>query len=450
MLEKQRRMPMATIQQKQLFVWNDLENLGDLERLKLVLDYIPDEKLVTKLEEQRNNGRDKYPVRAVWNSILAGVVYQHISIESLRRELLRNAQLRQICGFDVLSGIKSVPTSMAYSRFLKNLLENESLIKEMFNTLVSMLKELLPDLGKYLAFDGKGIESIANGSKKRDVLKLTDRRSDSDADWGVKKYSGKRPDGSMWSKVKSWFGYRLHLIVDAKYELPISYEVTKASKAEGPVIDKLFSGLYEKHEDILEKCDYAIGDRGYDDGKRITYLWDKCKIKPVIDIRNQWKYKDETKIITGYWNAVYNFKGDVFCVCPKTGCMRSMAFGGFEKRRECLKYRCPAIHYGLECDGIEVCSLGKSIRVSLSENRRIFTPIARSSYKWKKIYKMRTSTERVNSRLDVSFGFENHFIRGLSKMKARCGIALCVMLSMALGRIKEKKEDLIRSLVKRA
>jgi len=28
--------PMATIQQKQLFVWNDIENLGDLERLILV------------------------------------------------------------------------------------------------------------------------------------------------------------------------------------------------------------------------------------------------------------------------------------------------------------------------------------------------------------------------------------------------------------------------------
>ena len=83
---------MTTILQKQLFVWNDLENLGDLERLKLVLDYIPDEQLVTKLKEQRNKGRDKYPVRAVWNSILAGVVYQHVSIESLRRELLRNAQ----------------------------------------------------------------------------------------------------------------------------------------------------------------------------------------------------------------------------------------------------------------------------------------------------------------------------------------------------------------------
>ena len=79
-------------------------------------------------------------------------MYQHISIESLRRELLRNAQLRQICGFDILLGIESIPTSAAYSRFLNKLLDNDYLIKEMFNCLVNELKLLLPDLGKYLAF----------------------------------------------------------------------------------------------------------------------------------------------------------------------------------------------------------------------------------------------------------------------------------------------------------
>jgi hypothetical protein len=128
MLDKTKGAPMATIQQKQLFVWNDIENLGDLERLNLVLKNMPDEIIVKELESQRDKGRDKYPVRAVWNSILAGVVYEHVSIESLRRELLRNAQLRQLCGFDVLSGIESVPSTYAYSRFLKNLMKNIHLI----------------------------------------------------------------------------------------------------------------------------------------------------------------------------------------------------------------------------------------------------------------------------------------------------------------------------------
>ncbi|MEW7978656.1 MAG: hypothetical protein AB2813_02315 [Candidatus Sedimenticola endophacoides] len=38
----------------------------------------------------------------MWNAVLAGVVYQHPSIESLRRELSRNPSLLQTCGFEVL------------------------------------------------------------------------------------------------------------------------------------------------------------------------------------------------------------------------------------------------------------------------------------------------------------------------------------------------------------
>ena len=85
---------MAIITQKKLFGWKEIEILGDLERLFLVINYLPDEKLMYILEKERGRGRDDYPVRAVWNSILAGVVYEHKSIESLRRELLRNGQLK--------------------------------------------------------------------------------------------------------------------------------------------------------------------------------------------------------------------------------------------------------------------------------------------------------------------------------------------------------------------
>ncbi|WP_276704599.1 hypothetical protein [Caldibacillus debilis] len=38
----------------------------------------------------------------------------------------------------------------------------------------------------------------------------------------------------------------------------------------------------------------------------------------------------------------------------------------------------------------------------------------------------------------------------MKKMKVRCGLALCVMLAMAFGRVKEKQGDRIRSLVKAA
>jgi hypothetical protein len=190
-------------------------------------------------------------------------------------------------------------------------------------------------------------------------------------------------------------------------------------------------------------------NRGYDDSKLIIKLWDKYSIKPVIDIRNSWRDGEKTKQLSGWDNIVYDYRGTVYC-CPQELKLKEMAYGGFEQRRETLKYRCPAKHYGFKCKGEQNCRVKKSIRIPLSEDRRIFTPLARSSYRWQDLYKKRTAVERVNSRLDVSFGFEQHFIRGQKKMHFRCSIALCIMLSMALGRVKEKRPDLMRSLVQTA
>jgi oligopeptide/dipeptide ABC transporter ATP-binding protein len=229
---------MAIIPQKQLFKWDEIEELGDLERLKLVLDHMPDEELMAALEKHRGKGRNDYPVRAIWNSIIAGVVFQHDSTESLRRELMRNGQLRQVCGFDIMLGVKGVPSSPAYTRFLKNLMKHQREVNKMFDNLVKMLCEELPDLGEVLAIDGKAIESYARRRRDEDERSYDGRR-DIDADIGVKEYKGKNKDGSVWKKVKTWFGYKLHLIVDAKYELPVAFSVTKASRSEAQVEEML-------------------------------------------------------------------------------------------------------------------------------------------------------------------------------------------------------------------
>jgi transposase len=426
---------MAILPQKQLFSWQEIEVLGDLERLVLVFEYMPDEKLMQQLERKRGLGRDDYPVRGMWNALLAGIVYQHCSAERLLRELRRNGQLRAVCG------LKKAPTSSAFSRFLSCLLDMETEVTAIFERLVKELIELLPDFGENLGIDGKAIPTHAKPHKES---KPDDGRRDNDADFGVKSYRGKNEDGTKWEKVKTWFGYNLHLIVDTKYELPVSFSITKASAAEGPEAHLL---LEQVEPTLLERGKYFTADRGYDDCKLILKLRDCYSIKPIIDIRNMWRDGDKTRLLTGQTNVVYDYCGNVSCYCPQSGTLRQMAFGGFEKDRQALKYRCPACHYGISCAGKEQCPVSKAIRIPLEEDPRIFTPVARSSYKWKELYKMRTATERVNSRLDVSFEFERHFIRGQKKMQLRVGLALCVMLAMAVGRIKEKQPKKMRSLV---
>ncbi|MCR4420747.1 MAG: transposase, partial [Clostridia bacterium] len=102
------------------------------------------------------------------------------------------------------------------------------------------------------------------------------------------------------------------------------------------------------------------------------------------------------------------------------------------------------------CMGMDRCRVKGAVRIPLKEDPRIFTPLARSSYAWKSIYKKHTVVERVNSRLDRVFGFEEHYIRGLKKMTLRCTLALLVMLVMALGRVREKKVQNLRRLVSAA
>ena len=442
---------MAIIQELGLFSWkdfhNDLQTLGDLERFKLVIETMPDEKLMQILQALRAKGRNDYPIKAVWNSILAGIVFEHTSIESLRRELSRNAQLRELCGFNPLMGVEAVPSKSAYHRFLAKLMHHESFVREMFDCLVTELTMKIPNFGTNLAGDGKAIHSLGKPSKKKNA----DNRREEDADWGVKKYQGVDENGKAWEKIKSWFGFRVHLIVDADAELPVSYEVTKASVSEQPVMTELFAKLNQIHPEIIQGCEHAMFDKGYDSKDRICDLWDKYEIKPIIDIKNMWKDSDKTRLLKNenIKNITYDYKGTVFCHCPETGTVRPLSYGGFEKNRETLKYLCPALALGIECKGATKCPIyNKAIRISLEEDRRIFTPVPRSSYKWQTLYDKRSSVERVNSRIDVSFGFERHYIRGLKKMTLRCGLALSVMLAIAVGRLRQQRPDLMRSLVK--
>jgi hypothetical protein len=441
---------MARIAQRRLFGWKEIDELGDLERLKLVLETIPDEAFARLLEAQRFRGRDDYPVRAMWNSLLAGVVFQHPSIESLRRELARNGMLLELCGFDPLKGPAAIPPVWVYSRFLKVILRHSKELGEMFRQLVGAIGEAVPDFGEELAMDGKQISSYGNPVSDETKKGTPDGRRDIDADWGVKSYSGVDAKGKAWEKVTSWFGYKLHLIIDSRYELPVDFRLTKASVAEQPVALEMLDELEERAPTVMERAKHLSADKGYDDRKIIIKAYDELDIAPIIDIRNLWKDGEKTKMVKGSTNVVYDYRGNVSCLCPKTLTPHAMCYGGYERDRESLKYLCPARAKGITCAGQAECKTGRQIRIPLSEDRRVFTPVARSSHTWTRLYDMRTAVERVNSRIDGAFMFEHHYIRGKEKMEARVTIAFIVMLAMALGRIRQNQPALVRSLVRPA
>jgi len=205
---------MAIIPQKRLFTWKDIDAASDLDRLRLVLSVLPDEALMRRLEKRRGKGRDDYPVRATWNAVIAGIVFQHPSTASL------------------------------------------------------------PD------------------DKK---MQQEDRRRDPDADKGVKTYRGTREDGTTWQKVKTWFGYKLHLLVDSVFEMPLAFKVTEASGGDSPELMPLVETLETNHPALSQRARELSADRAYDSRENKRRLFDEYGIKPLIDMRTCWKTPGETR-----------------------------------------------------------------------------------------------------------------------------------------------------------
>ena len=70
-------------------------------------------------------------------------------------------------------------------------------------------------------------------------------------------------------------------------------------------------------------------------------------------------------------------------------------------------------------DGRCAGGVSDAVRIRLDEDRRVFTPVAWSSYVWQDYYDQRSAVERVNSRLAGGFGFERRASAGWR----RCGCA---------------------------
>ena len=206
----------------------------------------------------------------MWNAVIAGIVFQHRSIEGLVREMHRNPALLHICGFAALprqskhnrtvrqnphSGkaevisipqkpVDTIPNCWNFYRFLGNLIaleEEQGLVGEMIKSLRKQLMAELPDFGQHLGYDGKAIDSHSTGQ----VNQQTGQTSDPDGDWGKHETKGiNAKTGQEWNKVESWFGYGIHLIADTHYEIPVAFRLTPASNSEVVELDNMLDELY--------------------------------------------------------------------------------------------------------------------------------------------------------------------------------------------------------------
>ena len=146
--------------------------------------------------------------------------------------------------------------------------------------------ENLENFGNDCAVDGKYLDTYANQFHKSKAKKIDDNRAEHDATTSCKTYYMK--DGTT---KKEWhFGFRAHIICDAKYGLPIKYKLTPANNSEHTELDNILKDLdlSENERYKLEKMENLIGDAGYDNGKRNKKLKEEFNINAVFDIKHIW------------------------------------------------------------------------------------------------------------------------------------------------------------------
>ena len=423
---------MNNISQISIFDYSEIEILGDLEKLKLFLENIEDEELCKIIEAERKNGRNDYPVRTMLNLIYAMKIFGHRSVESFRRELARNSQLRIACGlsegkYKYFGERKHlIPPARVFTGFLNKLKKYQNKLDKIFEKDVKFMYENLEGFGEDAAVDGKYLDSYGNQNYKN---KVKDNRGEHEATNSCKTYYMK--DGST---KKEWhYGYRAHIICDAKYGLPIKKKVTPANNSEQKELDNMIEEMEtnEKEKYKLERMNNLMGDAGYDNGARNKKLKEEYNINAVMDIRHMWS-KDEKYREIENQPLAYNEDGEVFYIVELNR-YEKMKYLGYDKENNSLRYTRE--------------SKGKKIyRIPLSTDYRIFVPIARDSKKFKTKYKMRTEVERLNGRIDRDYMFNDHFIRGQKKMDLMLTLTFVVMLTIAKGHIKNKEKN-IRSLV---
>jgi hypothetical protein len=400
-------------------------------RLFKVLEALPAEKLLIALEREHWTGRKGYSVRGMWAALIAGVLYNCHSLADVVRLVKRDKETRLTCGFSK----DNMPGEDALGRFLKKLVKHAELFDECIRDLVSRLRELLPGFGAKLAVDSTDILAYSNGHRQHP--------SDVDARWGAKKKGGSQgkgeagEGGSQKGKpqepdVYYWFGYKLHLVIDALYELPMAFKLTPANESDTTQMKPLLQKVGANQEKTKPQA--VISDKGYDSQENNTFIFAECKAAPIIPIR-------EVKGMQ--MPDICNAKGTPLCSCGM-----EMVYWGRDGKY--LKYRCPEAVGKGTCKSRFKCTAsayGYTLKLPIADDPRRHPPVPRETKKWQRLYRMRTAIERVNSRVKDLLGLNKITVRGIVKVTVRSALSLLVMLAAAVGMAQEHKYDQIRSLV---
>ncbi|WP_205665618.1 transposase [Anoxybacter fermentans] len=236
------------IRQQSLLSFENIIALQPKTKLELIFENI-DLSEATKLLPRFGRGPKGYDLIPIVRALLAQQIEQIPTRAALVRRLVTDPVLRYACGFNIIG---KVPSEATFSRYF-NILNENGFLQKIYFDLVDKAMELGLMDTKVIAIDATDLTSYERVKPKK-KLNSDDPNT---PDWGSKMDSH--------GNQKTWVGWKLHLAVDNKSELPLAFMFSKASKADGefaiPLVDQVYEQCKAKEYELPQ---YWTMDSGYD------------------------------------------------------------------------------------------------------------------------------------------------------------------------------------------
>jgi IS5 family transposase len=347
--------------------------------------------------------------------MLKGVVASHYlgvkSTAAIVRRLQEDETLTLACGFNP----KDIPHRTTFSRFIGKVRRHQDLLDKCLNTTTSELRVFLPGFGEVVAVDSTPVRTHSNPRKER--------VSDPQAGWIVKEGDGEHKEYH--------FGYKLHAIVDVKYELPL---FKKQTMAEVQDVEMMMPLLKEARETLPWFAPEAVlGDRGYDSHDNFEGIVKDFHADPIIPLVA--KGGGSVPDVTGTPAA------------PQCAAGLPLIYRGWDKSRG-LKYQCPEVAGKAFCPMLFKCDLADPKRIlwvrPVHDYRRFGHRIKRGTEEWKETYRKRVAAERVFSGLKDFRRLEAHCFRYFDRINTHTTLSVLTMQAMALAEAKAGRIERVR------
>ena len=386
------------------------DSLGELAAVFSRLD---DAALLVRLQDYRPTGRPGYPLKALWRAYVASFILNLPHTNALIRRLEDEPDFRYLCGF-----LGPLPHRTTFNRFIQRLSHHSDLVESAFADLTHQVKTLIPDLGAEVAIDSTTVRSHCNPNRKR--------VSDAEVSWTAKNAARAKDGGKEWHH-----GYKVHMVADANYGVPLAHLGTTAKRNDSPELLAVIARAEAMYPWF--KPSAVIADRGYDSTANHEHLHGKG-IVPVIHIRR-------SKAHDGLHEGIYTKQGVSTCLgnIPMEYVRSDPEMGHL--------YRCRGCHLaGTMRGGIRHCDT--EIWEDPARNIRLFGVVRRGSQEWKDLYTKRQAIERVFKSMKESRRLERHCIRGLRQITLHAVMSALAFQATVLVRLRGDTE-LMRWMVRK-